>query len=553
MTGVETAAEQFLDVLEAARIDTLFGLPGSTEAPLLEAVRARGFHYVLGLHEGIAVSMADGYGRAGTRVGAVGLHTSVGTLNGLSQMMNAWRDGSAVLVTAGHKDRAVLSEEGFCALPGLVSAARTVCKWAHQSLSADAVAADLAHAIRVATAPPPGPAYLAVPEDLLGAEVPPSDGTPAAVVSAPVVSAAPVAAGVRAAVDRLVAAERPVLMVGSGCRRAWPQVEALCRLANMAMVHAQFTDLADLPVPTGDPSYLGMYGEDRDVLEGCDLVVAAGCRMFYPFSDAQRPRLPAGAALVHLHDDPAEVGRVVPADVGLLGDVGAGLGAMVAELAAREPDGERLARRAAHVTALALARRAAKDGERRSAAGAAPMRIETLARVLGDVLPDDAVLVDEGVRSSRPLLRHLELCPGQRLLRSSGGSLGWGTPAAVGAKLAAPERPVVAVVGDGSFHFSLQAVWSAVRERVAVTFLVLDNGGYLAVKRAIEGHLGVPHDPRQHPGTEISGIDHAAVAQGYGARGVSVADAESLSKVLREGLESEGPTVVQVPVAQVRP
>jgi len=553
MTAVETAAEQFLDVLESGGIDTLFGLPGSTEAPLLEAVRRRGFRYVLALHEGIAVSMADGYGRVGARVGAVGLHTSVGTLNGLSQMMNARRDGSAVLVTAGHKDRAVLSEDGFCALPGLVSAARTVCKWAHQSLSADAVAADLARAIRMATAPPPGPAYLAVPEDLLGAEVPPTNGTPAAVVSATVVTAVPAAAAVRAAVDRLVAAERPVLVLGSACREAWPQVDALCRRSNMAVLHAQFTDLADLPAPTGDPSYLGMYGEDPEVLDGCDLVIAAGCRMFYPFSDAQRPRLPAGAALVHLHEDPAEVGRVVPADVGLLGDVGAGLGAMVAELAGRDVDEERLARRAARVTALARARRATKDGERRAAAGATPMRIEALAQVLGDALPDDAVVVDEGVRSSRPLLRHLELGAGQRLLRSSGGSLGWGTPAAVGAKLAAPERPVVAVVGDGSFHFSLQAVWSAAQEGAAVTVLVLDNGGYLAVKRAIEGHLGVPEDPRHHPGTEIPGIDHAAIAEGYGARGVSVTDPESLSKALRDGLESDAPTVVHVPVAQVRP
>ena len=547
------AAEQFLDVLEAAGIDTLFGLPGSTEAPLLEAIRSRDFRYVLALHEGVAVSMADGYGRLGARVGAVGLHTSVGTLNGLSQMMNARRDGAAVLVTAGHKDRAVLSEEGFCALPELLSAARAVSKWAHQSLSADAVAADLAHAIRVATAPPPGPAYLAVPEDLLGAEVTASQGAAQAVVSAPPVMAVPSVESIRAAVDRLVDAERPVLVVGSGARGAWRQVEALSRLCGMGVLHAQFTDLGDLPLPTDFSSYLGMYGEDRAALEGCDLVIAAGCRVFYPFSDLQRPRLPKGAALVHLHEDPAEVGRVVRADVGLLGDVGAGLAAMVAELAGRAPDEDRRARRAAHVAALAQERRIAKQEECRVAAGASPLRIEELAGVLGDALPEDAVVVDEGVRSSRPLLRHLRLGAGQRLLRTSGGALGWGTPAAVGAKLAVPERPVVAVIGDGSFHFSAQAVWSAAQTGAAVTILVLDNGGYLAVKRAIEGHLGLAHDPRRHPGTEICGIDHLDVARGYGARGLSVTDAASLSKALADGLDSDRPTVVHVPVAQVRP
>lgn len=548
-----TAAEGLLDVLQAAGIDTVFGLPGSTEAALLEAVRDRDFRYVLALHEGIAVSMADGYGRVGGHPGTVGLHTSVGTLNGLSQMMNALRDGSPVLVTAGHKDRAVLSEEGFCALPELLAAVRAVTKWAHQSLSSDAVATDVAHALRVATAPPTGPVYLAVPEDFLGAETATGAGAAVGLVTAPRVSAVASPESVRAAVDLLIAAERPVLVVGSAARQAWPEVAALSRRLGLAVLHAQFTDLGDLQVPTSDRCYLGMYGEDRAPLEGCDLVVAAGCRLFYPFSDAQRPRLPEGAALVHLHDDPAEVGRVVRADVGLLGDVRSGLAALLAELAGRDVDQDLLARRAARVAALAARRSEAKAAERAAAAGASPLRIEELAEVLGDVLPDDAVVVDEAVRSSRPLLRHLALGPGQLLLRSTGGALGWGTPAAIGAKLAAPERAVVAVIGDGSFQFSVQALWSAVQQSAAVTVLVLDNGGYLAVKRAIEGHIGIAHDLRRHPGTEIPGIDHGGIARGYGARSLWATDGESLRKAVTEGLESDRVTVVHVPVAQVRP
>lgn len=548
-----TASQRFLDVLEAAGISTFVGLPGSTEAPLLEAIRDRDFRYVLALHEGVAVSMADGFARMGGPPAVVGLHTSVGTLNGLSQMMNALRDASPVVVTAGHKDRAVLSDEGFCALPELLSAVRAVSKWAHQSLSADAVVTDVAHAIRIALAPPPGPTYLSVPEDLLGGDtaVPATAGV--AVVTAPPAIAVASPESVRAAVDLLAAAERPVLVVGQAARRAWPEIQALSQRCGLPLFHAQFTDLGDLPVPTADPSYLGMYGEDRSALEGCDLVVAAGCRVFYPFSDAQRPRMPEGASLVHLHEDPAEVGRVVRADAGLLGDVRSSLAAMVAEVDRRGADPERIARRVAHVETLTDRRRQEKAAEREAAIGASPMRIEELAAALEGVLPDDAVVVDECVRSARPLLRHLALGPGQRLLRTTGGALGWGTPAAVGAKLAAPDRPVVAVIGDGSFQFSVQALWSAVQESAPVTVLVLDNGGYLAVKRAIEGHIGVPDDPRRHPGTEIPGIDHADIARGYGARSLSAFDGESLRKAVTEGLESNRVTVVHVPVAKVRP
>lgn len=548
------AAESFLDVVEAAGVDTLFGLPGSTEAPLLEAVRERGFRYVLALHEGVAVAMADGHARLAGEPGVVGLHTSVGTLNGLSQMMNARRDGSPIVVTAGHKDTQVLSEEGFCALPGLLAAAGAVTKWAHQSLSPEAVGADVAHALRVACAPAPGPTYLAVPEDLLAAEVS-GDGAAAAkaIATAPAIRSLPDRSAVEAAVDRLLGAARPVLVVGSAARGAQSEAAELARRCGIALLHAPFIDLSDLPLATTDPSYLGMYGEDPSVLEGCDLVVAAGCRVFYPFSDAARPRLPQGAALVHLHDDPVQVGRVTRADVGLLGDVRAGLGALLEEIGRRGVDDDLRARRQEQVDRLVAGRREAKAAEVAAATGASPLRIEELAGVLADVLPEDAVVVDEGVRSSRPLLRHLPLGPSQRLLRSSGGALGWGTPAAVGAKLAAPGRPVVAVVGDGSFQFSVQAVWSAVQEGAALTVVVLDNGGYLAVKRAIEGHLGVPHDPRVHPGTEITGIDHAELARGYGARTVSPVDAEGLRKGLAEAVESDAVTVVHVPVAQVRP
>jgi benzoylformate decarboxylase len=548
------AADSLLDVLEAAGIDVFFGLPGSTEAALLEAIRERHFRYVLALHEGVAVSMADGYARVTGRPGVVGLHTSVGTLNGLSQMMNALRDSSPVVVTAGHKDRAVLSEEGFCALPGLLAATGAVTKWSHQSLSAREVPFDLAHAVRVATAPPPGPVYLAVPEDLLSADVDGHQEAADRIVTAPVVRAVPHPDAVAAAADLVRRAARPLLVVGGTARAAGDEVARLSRVAGLPVLMAQFTDLSDLPVSTTGERYLGLYGEDSEVLDGCDLVIAAGCRTFYPFSDASRPRLPKGAALVHLHSDPAEIGRVTPADVGLLGEPSLGLAALAEAL---ERDG---AGAAALVSArearLALLRGARVERiatERAAAADERPLRIETLAEVLGRALPSDAILVEEAVRSARPLLRHLDLTDGQRVLRSSGGALGWGTPAAVGASVGDPRRPVVAVVGDGSFHFSVQALWSAAQMGASLAVVVLDNGGYLAVKRAIEGHLGVPHDPRSHPGTEIVGIDHVEIARGYGARAVTVSEPDAVRDAVRDALSAGGLWVLHVPVAQVRP
>jgi benzoylformate decarboxylase len=577
VTGARTGAEVFADVLARAGVDTIFGLPGSTEASLLEALRGRnevggagGLRYVLGLHEGAVVSMADGYARVTGGPGVVGLHTSVGTLNGASQIYNAYRDYSPVVVTAGHKDRTVLSEDGFCAHPHLPGAVRPFTKWAHQTLSAAELGSDLWRALHVAMTAPAGPAYLAVPEDFLRAPAPADAPDPPVANSAlwPARAAlagrgdggGPAGGGTvpgealcAAVAARLAAARWPVVVVGSEARDCVRELRALADRLAAPLVCTDFTDLADLPFPTADPRFLGLYGEDPAVLDGCDLVLAVGARVFYPFSAVRHPRLPTGAALVHIHPDPAQIGRQVPTAVGIAASPAMALRALAPHLdrAAGQAVAAARTARLARLAGLRADRAAGREAER--AAGEAPLPVETVAAELNQVLPPEAIVVDEGVRSSTRLLRHLDIGDGQALLRSSGGALGWGVPAAVGACLGRPGRPVLAVVGDGSFHFSVQAVWTAVQQQASLVVVVLDNGGYLAVKRSIEGYLKMPHDPRAHPGTRLPGIDHAAVAAGYGAAGARAGRRGEVAAAVKEAFDAGGTQVVAVTVAEVRP
>lgn len=557
-----TGAEVFTGVLAGIGVDTIFGLPGSTEASLLEALRAGGdLRYVLGLHEGAVVSMADGYARVTGRPGVVGLHTTVGTLNGASQIYNAYRDYSPVVVTAGHKDRTVLSEDGFCAHPHLPDVVRPFTKWAHQTLSAAELGSDLWRALHVAMTAPVGPTYLAVPEDFLRGPVPgdapepplanrglwtdrawPAGQAGGGSVPEPATCAA-VAAG-------MAAARWPVIVAGSAARECVPELRTLADKLACPLICTDFTDLADLPFPTADPRFLGLYGEDPAVLDGCDLVVAVGARVFYPFSAARHPRLPEGAQLVHIHPDPAQVGREAPTAAGIVASPAAALRALAPHLD-RAVDPAMADARTGRLATLRAAREQARQAERE--AEGTPLPVPVVAAELSQVLPPGAIVVDEGVRSSTRLLRHLELGDGQVMLRSSGGALGWGVPAAVGASLGRPDRPVIAVVGDGSYHFSVQAIWTAVREQASLVVLVLDNGGYLAVKRAIEGYLGVPHDPREHPGTRLPAIDHSLVAIGYGAAGVMAAERGQVAAAVKEALDDGGVHVIGVPVAEVRP
>jgi benzoylformate decarboxylase len=167
-------------------------------------------------------------------------------------------------------------------------------------------------------------------------------------------------------------------------------------------------------------------------------------------------------------------------------------------------------------------------------------------------LPPGALIFDEAISSSRALLRHTAFPEHSRVFRTNGGSLGWGLPAAVGAKIACPERAVVVVVGDGTFHFTPQALWTAARENAPIVAIVVDNSGYLAVKLSIERHLGVERDPHHHPGTDLPALDHAGVARGYGADAMRIDDPAQLPAALAGALRSARSTVIVVPVANAR-
>ena len=547
-------AEAFVETLRAHGVDTFFGLPGSTEAPLLEALRAAGdIRYVLSLHEGVATAMADGYARASGRAGVVGLHTTVGTMNGMSQLFNAARDGVPVVMTAGHKDRSVLSEDGFCSFPDLAALLRPFTKRAHQALSAEQIGPDLARALTAATAAPTGPTFLAVPEDLMATPLAqPLD--PSRLPGAP--RRAPAAADpneLAQAARLLLSARRPLMVLGTAAAGALEPARLLAQELGLAVVVADLTDLARATYPQGVPEFLGAYGDEASALEGCDLVLAVGCRMFYPFSDRLRPRLPAGARLLHVHPDPGLLGLNQPTELAIAADPGLVLSGLLRACRELEPKLESAAGRRTRVAELASGRAAALEGELEAARGRQPTAVAELAFELRRALPPGTILVEEGVRASRLILRHLGVPAGGELWRSSGGALGWGLPAAVGAKLAQPERPVVLLVGDGTLHFSVQALWTAVAQGAGLVAVVLDNGGYLAVKRAIENLLQVKEDPREHPGTELPGIDHLAAARAYGAEAVAAGSAAEVAAAVAEGLRTRGVRLVVAPVARIRP
>lgn len=528
-------AQAFWRVLRDNGIPYVFGLPGSTEAALLDAlVGQEGYpQYILTVHENVAVGMADGYARAGGRPGVASVHTSVGAFNALCGLYNAWRDGTPLVLVAGHKDSRLLRREGFCALPDLPDVPRQFTKHSWQTLQPEEVGPDVRRALQLAASPPAGPVFLAIPEDFLRAETgEPADQTP--VLPVPGVPRPP-AESVAAAATLLAEARRPLILAGREVARAGAMkllVELAEKLA-APVVREPGQAFVNLAFPQDHRQYMGPYNSTMAAQEGVDVILAAGAIVFLEFDLADAPRLPAGAGLIHLHPDPREVGRLYPARVGLVGDVAAGLREVLQRL--QETHYQAPAERRQWLDRLA--------GRRAPGAEEAAQAVEqdngcptpeSLALALVDTLSPETVIVDEGIRSARALHRFYSFTVPGTYHRSSGGGLGWGLPTALGVKLACPERPVVAFLGDGACLFGLQALWTAAHYRIPVLVIVCHNRGYRAVKAALQNLAGKAAAAGIYPGTAINepAVDFVRTAEGFGVPAYRASTGRELPSVL---------------------
>ncbi|MDR7566951.1 MAG: thiamine pyrophosphate-binding protein [Armatimonadota bacterium] len=547
------AAHALLEVLRARGVRFLFGLPGSTEAAVLDALReVSGIRYVLALQEGIAVAMADGYARASGEAGVVNLHTTVGTLGGLSLLYNAWRDRVPVVVLACHKDTRILGRSGFTTLPDTTALVRPLAKWAHQTLNPEQVAEDVERAFQQALAWPRGPAYVIIPENLLAAPVSLNSPRPAPSPFPP----RPHPEAVRAIVAHLSRSERAVLVVGTEVarREAVEHAVQLAHALELPVLWESRRTLLEPPYPVEDPHFVGIYDPGHPAVTGAEVLVVVGATLFVEFAPSPAPEIPPHVFLIHVHPDAAELGRLYPPNLSVQAEAGLLLQDLVEAVQAESSSLEDLVASRRSWVAELRARWETQQAERRSReAGVRPLTAYQVGEVLGRVLPREAVVVEEAVRSCWAFLAGFPVRLGG-LFRTAGGSLGWGVPAALGVQMALGDRPVVAVVGDGSLHFTPQALWTGVQQHLPVLVVVLNNRKYLAVEAGVRELLGIRDGLPATPGIELPGLDHVTVAQGYGAGGVRVEDPDTLGDVVdhafRRAREEGRPYLVDVPIRE---
>jgi benzoylformate decarboxylase len=539
------ARDVLLDILRDEGITHVFGNPGSTEMPLMDAlVDAPDIVYVLGLQEATAVAMADGWALASGRAGFVNLHAMGGLGNAMGVLVASKASETPLVVTAGQQDTRHLMTEPW--LSGdLVALADPVCKWAKEVRRGEDVGQALRRAFAICRTPPCGPVFLSLPMDILDEEV--SGPTPPA-SAPPRLGPSPDAALLAEKLAGLDP-DRVLVVLGDDLSASVsPGLIAFAEAGGFAVWGTQLTSRTAFP--SAHPCWAGVLKPDfavmREHFENAQAIVLVGGRAFvaYPYR-AARP-VPEGVAVLHVADNPEAFGREHAADMALIGDIGATLSAAAArfrELADPKAVEVRLARRGA-------AKQGANEALRAEILGETGLMLSPDAAVLAalDALPGDALIANDSAATFGKVQDLLTTRPG-RYFFSRGGVLGCNMPAAVGASLAGAGL-VASFVGDGGAMYSPQALWSAAHYRAKVVFFVFNNRRY-GVLQNVAKSLGYANAVAgRFVGMEIIGpaIDYQALAASMGVPSARADGRDAIAAAVADALRREGPSLIEIAI-----
>lgn len=540
----------FLDLLRSEGVEFVFGNPGTTELPLMDAfVVETGIRYILGLNEVVVLGMADGYAQATGRLAVANLHAAPGLGNAMGMLYNAKKAGAPILVTAGQQDTGFALTEPLL-WDDLATMARPLVKWSHEVWRLADLPRAVRRAAKVALTAPTGPVFLSVPGDVLTDEAELDLMAPTRVP--PVVASA---ASIEAAADLIAASATPVIFAGDAVAKSDAHAE-LAVLAEAIGAPVYLEGMANTAAfPSDHPLYGGsvsrMAPALRAVMERHDLLVSIGADLLTQSQASGVEALAPGTPLVHLDDDSWEIGKNHPAAAALLGCPKATLPLLTAAVLARmAPATER---RAA-VEASIANKQAALVARAEAEYGAMPVSPLAALHLLGGLIPDDAIVVEELLSSGMNTVR--QLVPATRpdsWFGMRGGGIGVALPQAAGIALGCPGRPVVVLSGDGSAMYSLAALWTLARYRLPVVAVIFNNRGYRILKqrtRAIGGHSAetgtfVAMDIDDPP------LDFVKLSEGHGVRAVRVDTLDALREAFIGSLAGDAPLLIELIVDRV--
>ncbi|SIS99364.1 benzoylformate decarboxylase [Paracoccus saliphilus] len=518
---LQTVREATFDFLRSVEVDTIFGNPGSTELAMLDRW-PDDIHYVLGLQEASVVGMADGYARATGKAAFVNLHSAAGLGHSLGNVYTAFRNRAPMVIITGQQSRELLPNYPFLGASNAVDFPKPYVKYSVEPARPEDVPDAIAQAYRIAMQRPWGPTFVSVPADDWAHMCTPV--IPRLVST----DCAPDPEILKNAARTIKDAKQPAFVVGTEVDEEGVG-EEMVRLAERigAPVYAA-PFAARIAFPENHPLFAGFLPAAPEkvaqALIQFDVVVAVGAPVFTYHVPGKSILAESDLSIFHLTVDLATAASA-PLGTSIVGS----LRFSVPQLASQLPQADHSC-----PTLRAPAREPARASEITPA---------ILLWEMGQRLSPKTVLVEEAP-SLRPLMQeYVQLTEWGSFFTMASGGLGYGLPAAVGHGLGKPDRKTVCLIGDGSFMYSPQALWTAVQQDLDLTVIVVNNGGYGAM-RSFSKVLQV----RNVPGIEIDGLEFPSLAQGMGCRARRVTEVEKLAAALDEALCTKGPFLLEVEI-----
>ena len=542
-----TGRSAFLALLKDEGITHLFGNPGTTELPIMHALKDHpDLTYVMAMQESLVVAIADGFSRASGKLVACNVHVAPGLGNAMGSLFNAKFTGTPMILTAGQQEQGHGLMEPVLFGP-LVQMAEPLVKWAVEVTRLEDLPRIVRRAAKIATTPPTGPVFISLPGDILNSEAGIELGRSTRVDT----RVKPSDESLQTLVARILKAQRPVIIAGDEVVKS----DALAGAAQLAETLGAPAYQCSTPYGahflSESPCFMGalsrLQKQVREVLSPYDLMIVLGADPLRMSVYSEVDPMPDGMPMVQVGLVDWDLAKNYGAEIALKADVKETLRALVPALKAA--GGAALQSRAKK----GLEELAAKNWSARrkplieqisKASGKSPIDSDYLSLQLVEAMPDKAILVDEGLTSGRQLL---SLRPhrdryGYHALAS--GGIGWGLPASVGVSLANPDRPVVCFSGDGSSMYSIQALWTAAHHKLPLNVVICNNGGYRIIKQRLLAFHGDDH----YVGMDFVDppVDFSGMAKAMGLEAIRITDPAELKPKLTDAFKRPGAKLIEV-------
>ena len=555
MAQEKIASQAYLEVAAAHGVEYVFGLPGTSGQEFIGTIADQEkIRFILALHETCVVSMADGHARVTGRPQLAQVSTLPGSCNAVGALYDAYRDRSPVIVTSTTVDTRIAGRDSHTEGKDLVEMTKQFTKWSAEVHRADRIPEFLNRAFKVAATPPTGPVYLALPSNLLGEPIGMENPVAERSRVIPRIGADPEA--LEEAAKLLAAAKRPVIVAGSGIAKSGASEELIKFAETVGAPVVMEPRYSFLSFPTDHPQSfqiaerqpsfnLPVWGEP-------DLLFAIGCRLIREYRYLPDRVIKEETRCIHIEEDPWEIGKVFPVDVGIIADPRSALRALLEIYPRVAADANGRNERLELINNAQQHIKVELENRTRQGWDATPINTARLVRTMDRLIEKDALIVNESPTSKDILMANFRFSAARSYFsNSSGGYLGWGLGAAIGANLASPRRRVVACLGDGCAMFGLQGLWTLAKYRVPLTVVVFNNRAYMAVKNQFRGSEERVRIAAEM-GAEITGPDlnFARLAETFGIHGQRVEQPDAIEPALKRALEQNGPALVDVVIAQ---